>query len=61
MQGRVEGADWQAVLPPANRCRAFPLLLDCRSEPSAENEERCPPRQESRVERLKAKVGPLLT
>ena len=30
----------------------FPLLLDCR--------ERCPPRQKSRVERLRAKVEPLL-
>ena len=36
----------------------FPLLHDCRS---GALQERWPPRQKSRVERLKAKTEPLLT
>ena len=43
----------------------FPVLFDCRSGSFTENEgphqERCPPRQKSRVARLKTKVEPLLT
>ena len=53
--------------PKCNKYRAlgtFPSLLDCRSGFFCENEgpqERCPPRQTSRVERLRVKMEPLLT
>ena len=53
--------------PKCNKYRAlgtFPSLLDCRSGFFCENEgpqERSPPRQTSRVERLRVKMEPLLT